>query len=146
MIAVADRVYSVAWSNGKWGKPELVDDRWIDPHGQHIAICQGNRLSVIYYDRIGDNTEWYSERALDAPFLSRRVIPTIVPTAQASTEEAPGEFSASLNGQFTPTPPVIISKELTKTMSLQTVILAGTVPAILIIVAFAIFRKFPLRR
>ena len=68
-------VYSAKWDGSMWGPPERIEDREIDPHGQDIAICQGNNLQVVYDDRNDSQNIWYSNRTVDAPWLSRQALP-----------------------------------------------------------------------
>jgi hypothetical protein len=89
VIAWSDGVYVVGRDDTGWGVPEQVDDRKIDPHGQHIVACQGNQLGVFYYDRTGDTSVWYSNRLVDAPHISRKPIPAANPELIAKlTQEA----------------------------------------------------------
>ena len=79
VTAEANGVYSAKWDGTRWGLPERIDDRPIDPHGQNMIVCQGNQLHVVYYDRTGDNTVWYSSRRVDAPAIGRRPLPVSTP-------------------------------------------------------------------
>ncbi|MBN2391116.1 MAG: exo-alpha-sialidase [Anaerolineae bacterium] len=88
VTAVADGVFSAAWDGKRWGPPERIDDRYIDPHGQHMVVCQGNQLHVVYYDRIGDNTVWYAFREVEAPHIARQSFPastSLLPDAPTAT-------------------------------------------------------------
>ncbi len=78
VLATGGGVYSVGWDRQAWGTPERIDNRSIDPHGQAIAICQGNQLHVTYYDRTGDNRVWYSTRTVAVPPIPRQPIPRSV--------------------------------------------------------------------
>lgn len=60
-------VFSASWDGSRWGIPERIEDRSIDPHGQNISICQGNKLQIIYDDRSDTQRIWYSYRIVNAP-------------------------------------------------------------------------------
>lgn len=86
-----------AWSDGvfvtprvgtEWGESEQIDNRVIDPHGQVITACQGNRLNVAYYDRTGDATIWFSSREVAAPHSERQPLPQSTSQEVASSEAA----------------------------------------------------------
>lgn len=101
IAAVSNGVFSAAFTGERWGPPEQIDNREIDPHGQHIAICQGNQLHVVYFDRTGEETVWYSARQVNAPHIDRKAIPTPTPTIQPA---ATGVALAGTGLQATPTP------------------------------------------
>lgn len=96
VLATGSGVYSVPWDGAQWGPPEQIDSRPIDPHGQTITTCQGNRLNVAYYDRVGGERVWYSGRQVNAPHIARRPMPAPEPIPQMS--------SPATNTQATPTP------------------------------------------
>jgi hypothetical protein len=75
VTAVRGAVYSAMWDGEMWGVPERIEDREIDPHGQEIGICQGNKLQVVYDDRNEAQKIWYSSRIVDAPRIERKPIP-----------------------------------------------------------------------
>jgi hypothetical protein len=75
VTAINEGVYSARWDGSNWGLAEKIEDREIDPHGQEIAICQGNKLQVVYDDRNDSQKIWYSNRTVDAPRLNRESIP-----------------------------------------------------------------------
>lgn len=92
VTAVADGVFSATWNGTQWGLPERIDDRYIDPHGQNMVVCQGNQLHVVYYDRTGENTVWYAHREVAAPHIDRQPFPTptfSAPVASTTTEPQP---------------------------------------------------------
>lgn len=90
VTAWSDGVFVTPWTNAGWGQPEQVDNRPIDPHGQTIVSCEGDQLSVFYYDRSGDTTIWYSDKLVNAPHLSRHPLPEAAPiaTTQPITQSA----------------------------------------------------------
>ena len=83
VTAINKGVYSARWDGSMWGPPERIEDREIDPHGQEIAICQGNKLQVVYDDRNDSQKIWYSSRTVDASGLDRQPHPFPV----AATED-----------------------------------------------------------
>ena len=95
VTAINGGVYSARWDGSMWGPPERIEDREIDPHGQEIAICQGNKLQVVYDDRNDSQKIWYSNRTVDAPRLNRQPVPLADPTT--------AEISSSASST-TPTP------------------------------------------
>ena len=95
VTAIREGVYSARWDGSMWGPPERIEDREIDPHGQEIAICQGNKLQVVYDDRNDSQKIWYSYRTVDAPKLNRQPMPL----ADLSTAEISSTASST-----TPTP------------------------------------------
>jgi hypothetical protein len=89
VAAAGEGVFHATWNGSAWTPKEAVDTRAFDPHGQQIAVCQGNRAHIAYFDRTAENEIWYSSRTIDAPQISRA--PIIVsegapkPTAPAGT-------------------------------------------------------------
>lgn len=103
--AEANGVYVAQWDGVKWGTPQRVEDRDIDPHGQNMTVCQGNQLHVAYYDRTGDETVWYSSRQIDAPPIARRPIPApevVAPAVLPSTAVTVTEAGTSQLGITAP--------------------------------------------
>lgn len=145
VTAVSNGVYSIKWEGGRWGQPEQIDNRDIDPHGQHIVVCQGNQLSVIYYDRTGEETVWYATQTLNAPHIDRKpiIIPTFTPLPELSLTSTK-EFSSSVvitqtakiipgdsNGEFSS------SKFPLNSLTLITI---GILPVVIIILCVILFR------
>jgi len=95
VTAINEGVYSARWDGSMWGPPERIEDREIDPHGQEIAICQGNKLQIVYHDRNDSQKIWYSNRTVDAPRLNRQPMPL----ADLSIAEVSSSTSST-----TPTP------------------------------------------
>ena len=85
VTAVNEGVFSARWDGSMWGPPERIEDREIDPHGQEIAICQGNKLQVVYDDRNDSQKIWYSNRTVEAPSINRQPMPTHVPSTDVNT-------------------------------------------------------------
>ena len=75
MTAINGGVYSARWDGSMWGPAERIEDREIDPHGQEIGICQGNKLQIVYDDRNDSQKIWYSNRTVDAPKVNRKSMP-----------------------------------------------------------------------
>lgn len=73
IVAARSGVYEVQWSGRTWGTYEEIDGRDIDPHGQHMAICQGNHLHAVYDDRLDDEKVWYSRRTVASPHVDRQM-------------------------------------------------------------------------
>lgn len=120
ILATGGGVYAVGNHGNQWDTPENIDHRFIDPHGQHITVCQGNQLHVVYYDRLGDTKVWYSTRNTGAPHLPRKAIPTpppesspaplhavpATPQVEASSERQHGIPLDKGPTQLSPLPPV----------------------------------------
>lgn len=75
VTAINGGVYSARWDGSMWGPPERIEDREIDPHGQEIGICQGNKLQIVYDDRNDSQKIWYSNRIVDSPTVNRKSMP-----------------------------------------------------------------------
>ena len=105
VTAINEGVYSARWDGSMWGPSERIEDREIDPHGQEIAICQGNKLQVIYDDRNDSQKIWYSHRTVDAPRLNRQPMPltdpsmTEVSSSASSPTTAPGNENSLQESQ-----------------------------------------------
>jgi len=88
VTAINEGVFSARWDGSLWGPPERIEDREIDPHGQEIAICQGNKLQVVYDDRNDSQKIWYSNRTVEAPKLNRQALPIQEPLITESSSLA----------------------------------------------------------
>ncbi len=96
--AVGDGVYHATWDGQNWNPPEAIDRRFIDPHNQSLAICEGNRLHVVYNDRTGETEVWYATKQVNTPRIAAQPLPqptpeptataapTVVPVVTATTE------------------------------------------------------------
>jgi hypothetical protein len=106
VTAVANGVFSAAWENSQWTTPEQIDNRPMDPHGQKIAVCQGNQLHVVYDDRLGNETTvWYSRREVDAPHRKRLSLPpyNIQQTPVATQNSLPITTVSTVQPAISPT-------------------------------------------
>lgn len=137
ITAVQGGVYTSAWIDKKWSTPELIDDRQVDAHGQRIIVCQGDVLHVLYYDRTGNKTSWYSTRKITAPEIAQQIIPTLETTA---TETAAYNIEVTQEVAGTPTRPYIdlatINKAPTRPESPMVPIL---IPALIAAGVFVLF-------
>ena len=88
VLATNGGVFTKEWLYGNWGNLELIDGREIDNHGQQITVCHGNQLYVVYYDRTGENTSWYSTRKVDSISIPRGDIPK--PSETSTPPKSPG--------------------------------------------------------
>jgi hypothetical protein len=139
ILAVLDGVYSVEWERGKWKQPEQIDNRAVDPHGQQITVCQGNRLHVVYYDRTGGETVWYSTREVNSPHKQPLPIPTqpapeVIPTTPASAGS--GVEPATPNPLLQANP----DEEAVPTAQPFAQILAGLVPLSILILGIFLYQ------
>ncbi len=94
-------VYSASWDGSRWGIPERIEDRSIDPHGQKISICQGNKVQILYDDRSDTQKIWYSYRIVNAPrnvqIPIRTSNETLTLESTQNSENIDGENSQSEN-------------------------------------------------
>lgn len=82
LVAISYGVFVTRWDGTSWVESQQIDTRQIDPHGQQMVVCGGNKLHVVYWDRTGETSSWYSMRELsDVPALARKPIPEVLPTA-----------------------------------------------------------------
>jgi hypothetical protein len=134
IVAVQGGVYSAVWdpATDVWGPAELIDGREIDNHGQRLIVCQGNQLHVLFYDRTGDTTSWYSTRSVSAPAIARKPLPTLPVTA---TVPPPSATPQASNAESTATMPVIDPALINKTppgqVSPMTPILTSAIIAVI---------------
>jgi hypothetical protein len=146
VTAINQGVYSAKWDGSMWGPAERIEDREIDPHGQEIAICQGNKLQVVYDDRNDSQKIWYSSRTVDAPRISRSSIPvesfstpqngspglqTEQPAALTDAAPSPSQVPLQIEGDADQSP----GNPLTP------LLIASGVVISLIFVVFLIFRR-----
>jgi hypothetical protein len=141
VTAISDGVFSAEWLSHEWGPPQLIDNRYIDPHGQRIIACQGNQLHVFYYDRTDIRTIWYSNRQLDAPQIARQSIPqpTIQPNINLEKTLTPGSFDIILNA----TPTNSAKNEFGETKSTSdksqiSLMFVSVIPAIFVIIVIIV--------
>lgn len=105
VTAWSDGVYASRWLGSNWSIPVPIDLREIDPHGQQITVCQGNVLHVLYHDRTGDETVWYSSRTTAASHVPRLPLPETPPLAtQPATSLAQSEAPSTSTVSPTLTP------------------------------------------
>ncbi|MCB0254096.1 MAG: exo-alpha-sialidase [Anaerolineae bacterium] len=94
VIAAAEAVYVLDWRDQRWDLPQRIEDRRLDPHGQNLAVCQGNQLHVVYFDLYvgvkghlidSQNRVWWAVRKLDTPWIAPQELPAPKkPTVAAS--------------------------------------------------------------
>ncbi len=145
VTAVGEGVFVTQWAGDSWGPRQQLDDRYIDPHGQHLVVCQGNRLHVVYYDRIGVNTVWYSTRLVNAPELVRQPIPSAVAITPSQPTERPQGDVATVLPQPTASKPEGLpttTDSAPKSIDpLQTVLISLAPVFLLILVTFAVRQR-----
>jgi hypothetical protein len=132
VFAESRGVFHSTWSGLDWSTAELIDTPAFDPHGQTIAICQGNRLSVLYSGNDVLSEVWYSEKILDIPVIQQFPIPTIARTPTLTP--TPIE-NMDISETPIPTKPAINPPILQQQQSLLTVIILPVVSVILLICA-----------
>lgn len=112
IVATGGGVYSATWSGDTWRDYQQIDNRFIDPHGQHMVACQGNQLHAVFYDRLGENKVWYSTRTVAAPHIERQ-LPTpptgslvqLESTPIAAVEPSPTPGPSAVSTRVIPEPP-----------------------------------------
>ena len=94
-VVFAERrgVFHSTWDGANWNVAELIGQPVFDPHYQTMAICQGNRLSVLYGGNDIKSEIWYSEKILDIQGIPQSPIPSPTtappPTPRASENIVP---------------------------------------------------------
>jgi hypothetical protein len=140
VTAVNGGVYSASWDGSMWRPPERIEDREIDPHGQDIAICQGNKLQVVYDDRNDTQSIWYSSRIVDSPRIEQQPIPVPNPILEVSGSNSPSLSSTESTPEFTEQNNIELSEPLKNTIQAPgnpltpLVISSGTVLALIVVV------------
>jgi hypothetical protein len=82
LVGVKNGVYAAEWDGYRWTRHVQIENRSMDPHGQRLAVCQGNQLHAVYDDRVEeDTTVWYAQRQLDAPHIPQSPLPNSGPAA-----------------------------------------------------------------
>jgi hypothetical protein len=145
ITAWSDGVYSVDWDGGEWGPPQQIDSRPIDPHGQHIYICQGNQLHALFFGLIGDDAVWYSNRTVGARHIERKPLPAPQPqpTGEVLTATPQASVQSTLEADRLPGNLVSLDADLpARGLNPMRPILLSMVPVlVLIIVIIAVFRR-----
>ncbi len=81
LVAISYGVFATRWDGKSWVESQQIDTRQIDPHGQQMVVCGGNKLHVVFWDRTGEESSWYASRELqDVPAIARKPIPETLPT------------------------------------------------------------------
>jgi hypothetical protein len=141
VIAESRGVFHSTWIGVDWSAAELIDSPTFDPHGQTMALCQGNQLSVLYSGNDEKSEIWYSEKLLDIPSIHQSPIPT--PKSTPSPTPTPIE---NLNISETPSPTIIAVNPpiFQQNQSLLSVIILPVIlVTMLISAAFYFIRKHP---
>jgi hypothetical protein len=149
VTAIRGAVYSAKWDGVMWGPPERIEDREIDPHGQDITICQGNKLQIVYDDRNETQNIWYSSRIGDAPNIAQGSIPIINPGQQSQTKDSANIDQAIDNNEtqdIETTTPEATAQLFDNTAStpsnpMTPIIIASTLVILLILVVFIIRQR-----
>jgi hypothetical protein len=142
VTAWSDGVYASRWLGSNWSIPVPIELREIDPHGQQITVCQGNVLHVLYYDRMGDTTVWYSSWTTTAPHLYRLPLPAVpTPTPQSAALLRESTPTAELQPTSTTQPSPRVSQDrIVPAASPVTPILAGALSVLGLLAAVVVIR------
>lgn len=144
VTAWSDGVFVSRWLGSYWSVRVPLDLRRIDPHGQQITVCQGNILHVLYYDRTGDTTVWYSSRTTTAPHVDRLPLPETQPlvtqTPSTATPSEPAPTSEMSQSLVTPTAPPSGHDPVVPTASPMTPIILGTLSVLGLLLAIVVVR------
>ncbi len=101
-------VYVSTFDGAQWLAHERIENRNMDPHGQRMVVCQGNRLYVVYDNRLeADSTVWYAYKEIEAPYLERSSIPPPIAPLPADAVMPAVSPTPQTTGLTTVTVPVI---------------------------------------
>lgn len=149
-------LYHLQWDGKGWSKPEIVYDGTDFPEYPTLALSDGNRLHLTWYTRGADSIEgppddsyqvWYSSLLTSAPAVPAPPTFTPAPAATITLEAQTPTPSPSR----TPIPiPTLGSTSPESGINLnpfqqQLGVLAGAIPAILIIGIIVVLRLRPRR-
>lgn len=137
--ATGDGDYYFRWASGAWSSPVLISPG-LDGNGvtktsnsleqPSIAISQGDQLHAVFHD--GFERIWHTSSQIDAPYQPPQTIhtpgaaPTVAPAASPS-------LSATEEPTPAPTLPVAAQAAPPANNSSYLPILAGVVPAVLLV-------------
>jgi hypothetical protein len=137
VFAESRGVFHSTWNGADWSTAELIDSPSFDPHGQTMALCQGNQLSVLYSGNDEKSEIWYSEKLLNIPSIHQSPIPT--PKSTPTPIPTPVE---NLNIIESPIPTKIVVNQpiFQENQSLLSVIILPVFLVIILISAAFYFR------
>lgn len=153
VLATGQAVYVLDWDGQSWGRPQRVEDRKLDPHGQNLAVCQGNQLHLVYFDNyVGDKGElvdsqnrvWWVIRELDTPWIAPRDLPASqkpAVLAGATPTSAVSEGAATVAPTHTPQGDwrTEATEGLTNSRSTMDVLLIALLPVFVLIIGVVVF-------
>lgn len=141
--------FYVRWRDGVWSAPALIspglDGKGVTGMGggsleqPSIALSEGNRLHVVFHD--GFERIWYTEATIDAPYQPPIALATAAPEVEPSA-------TASISPTSLPT---TVTPELARTpqpraQSPMSPLLAGLIPAALLVSAAVLLSGLRRRR
>jgi hypothetical protein len=137
VFAESRGVFHSTWSGADWSTAELIDAPAFDPHGQTIALCQGNRLNVLYGGNDVLSEIWYSEKTLDIPAIPQSPIPTPLstPTSITTPIEIINDLETPVPTKNPINPPAVQPQQ-----SLMTVIIFPVISVVILLAAVFIIR------
>lgn len=136
ILATGGGVWSGIWSGNAWRNFQPIDNRAIDPHGQHLVVCQGNQLHAVYYDRTGPNKVWYSTKTVVAPHIARVAFST------SESDQIPKHERAGVAQGATQVPrpvtaaefkPVVANKQQSASFEAIPAVLLGVIPSAILV-------------
>lgn len=147
-------LYHLQWDGKGWSKPEAVYTGTDFPEYPTLALSGGNRLHMTWFTRTSDNTSgtpgvgyqvWYSSMVTTAP--AAPPIPTFTPAAiltPTASLETPSPTPTTTPFPFQASNPS--GSANTSPFLQQLGVLAGILPAVLIIGIVIVIRTRPRRR
>ncbi len=142
VTSVNSGVFVSTFDGAQWSAHERIENRHMDPHGQRMVVCQGNRLHVVYDNRLEvDTTVWYAHKDVDAPHLDRSSIPPSIAALPADTLMPAASPTPQTPGLATNAIPAIDVGPPQITKSVAAPLLLPTVLAFILILATFAWRR-----
>jgi hypothetical protein len=137
VFAESRGVFHSSWNGADWSVAELIDAPVFDPHGQMMAICQGNRLSVVYGGNDPESEIWYSEKILSIPSIPQR--PNHTPITNPTPISTPTE-NILIGDAPIPTKIAVNPSVVQQNQSLLSAIILPLILVLVLIAAVIIYR------
>lgn len=99
-------IFHVAWNGSEWSRPETIFTSSGAPEWPRIAVSEGNRLNVVWFEREegkvwdsekGEYRVWFSRSRSDAPAVAPAVWPAVSsPWMRAATLARLAQLAAAI--------------------------------------------------
>lgn len=133
-------VYHLTWNGKSWSDPVLLSNGTIGKRSVELpwlAVGSGNQLHVVYEDDF--QRIWYTQRIINAPAAPKQAVPT--PLFTPTHVPKPTATSAPTARRNPTALPTVLSDAPVPTLGEpMNPLLAGVVPALLIVVLVILFR------